>query len=624
LGAAGAVGWHRLQQVLDRQLRDPPHREPRPPARARLDAVGAAAASLQRLEPVQATAAAVGAHLVGAERDAVLEQRGQVHRQAGAVDHQAHLGVQARRARVEVEGADVGPQVVHREGLGMQAGGRAAGEPAVAAGARGGAALHLVEPDAGLQQRAAIPRVAGVHRHHVGGLERVRQHRHLHARRRQPAQHRRATARGHEVGRHQHQLALGPAERRAQALGQQRQAHGVAEALGRVVADQPRGGPLEGEPALQQLADEGAGGQRGQVVLRHRRVLHRVGAALEQLRCVRAGRRQHVVQRVGRGAGPVALEVVGDGPYHLADRQHVEVDEHHLVIGAEVLVADVTAADDADPTIGGVGLVVHAAVQPPEVDQVAQRPPAPLAEGIEQPHLDVGLGLQRGQQRVHALGVVVVEQQPHPHAALGRAVQRLHQQAARGVGAPDVVLHVEGALGGVGDQHPGREGVVAVVQRDDAGLAGMRGDGLADGLREAGVVGVGGRGAVRPAGGRLQAAPGLDQAPRERREALAGRPHPLPQRCAPARCRPPGRTGSDPAVGRVAAWPIPVWLDAHRGVARATAHRATSAGRVAAFPFASPAAATATAGAARTAAGTATRIASTKRRSRAGRCRAGG
>ena len=64
-----------------------------------------------------------------------------------------------------------------------------------------------------------------------------------------------------------------------------------------------------------------------------------------------------------------------------------------------------------------------------------------------------------GQQRVVAAGRAhVVDQQAHAHAALGGGHQLVLQQAAGEVVAPDVVLHVQAALGharGLGARHEG-------------------------------------------------------------------------------------------------------------------------------------------------------------------------
>ena len=118
---------------------------------------------------------------------------------------------------------------------------------------------------------------------------------------------------------------------------------------------------------------------------------------------------------------------------------------------------------------------------------------AAMHERIEEPHLDVGMRVERGDRLVHAARVLVVEQQAHPHAALGRLPQRLAQQPAGGIAAQDVVLHVEAALGGAREQHARGERVAAVAERMDAGLARMRGLQRRDGAAEARAAGVGER-----------------------------------------------------------------------------------------------------------------------------------
>ena len=82
--------------------------------------------------------------------------------------------------------------------------------------------------------------------------------------------------------------------------------------------------------------------------------------------------------------------------------------------------------------------------------------------------------IERGERVVQAARAVVVEEQPHPHAALGRLPQRLAEKSAGRVGAQDVVLDVEAALGGAREQHARRKGVAPVAERMDAGRAGMR------------------------------------------------------------------------------------------------------------------------------------------------------
>src|SRR5690554_6585672 len=71
-------------------------------------------------------------------------------RERRAVDQQAHLRVEVGRARIEVERSDEQSLLVDRKDLGMQAGGRAAGQPMHIGRIRASRlALALVQVDAG-------------------------------------------------------------------------------------------------------------------------------------------------------------------------------------------------------------------------------------------------------------------------------------------------------------------------------------------------------------------------------------------------------------------------------------------------------------------------------------------
>ena len=84
----------------------------------------------------------------------------------------------------------------------------------------------------------------------------------------------------------------------------------------------------------------------------------------------------------------------------------------------------------------------------------------------------------------------VVEQNPDPNPAVGRVQQFLQQDPAGLVGVPDVVLHVERALGRAGQRDPGRQRLHAVAERIGAALAGARVEVLPDQARDARVVAV--------------------------------------------------------------------------------------------------------------------------------------
>jgi hypothetical protein len=119
-----------------------------------------------------------------------------------------------------------------------------------------------------------------------------------------------------------------------------------------------------------------------------------------------------------------------------------------------------------------------------------------MDERVVQAHLDVRVRGERCEGVVEALGVRVVEQHAHAHAALGRTPQLLEQQIAGLIGVPDVVLHVEAPLRCGGEEHARGEGVAAEEQAVNAGRAGMRGYGRRNGLPDRRCARIGQRGAL--------------------------------------------------------------------------------------------------------------------------------
>jgi hypothetical protein len=83
-----------------------------------------------------------------------------------------------------------------------------------------------------------------------------------------------------------------------------------------------------------------------------------------------------------------------------------------------------------------------------------------LLPGVEDADLDVRVAVDARQQRIAQLraghvvqhGVQVVEQHAHLDAAVGRGNHARHQQLARGIAKPDVVLQIQ-RMGGAVDQH---------------------------------------------------------------------------------------------------------------------------------------------------------------------------
>jgi len=167
--------------------------------------------------------------------------------------------------------------------------------------------------------------------------------------------------------------------------------------------------------------------------------------------------------------------------HHGAGGHHVAVAEVEHRVRVEVLVADVAPAEDRDTAVDGEGLVVHAAVEPRELAQEVERPAqaAPLQRRVEDADLDVRVLVEQRQHVVAPAHVDVVQQQPHPHPAIGRRVQPGGDVAARGVAVPDVVLRVDRAFGGLDERRALEEGLAPRIEQPDAAVAAVQGAGRA-------------------------------------------------------------------------------------------------------------------------------------------------
>ena len=171
--------------------------------------------------------------------------------------------------------------------------------------------------------------------------------------------------------------------------------------------------------------------------------------------------------------------------HHRADGQHVDVGEADATVGAEILVRDVAATDDAELVVGDEGLVVHAPVQASEFAHVADGARSPVGEGVVEAQLDVRMRVECGQRRVEPGRIGVIEQEPHAHAALRRLPQRFEQQTSDLIVMPDEVLRIERLLRRLSQQHTGRERVVRFWKLVDARQARVRSDEGGDGMAKA-------------------------------------------------------------------------------------------------------------------------------------------
>ena len=134
---------------------------------------------------------------------------------------------------------------------------------------------------------------------------------------------------------------------------------------------------------------------------------------------------------------------------YLADRQHVEVVEVVALVQAEVIVADVSSADDRGAAVGDQQLVVHA--------------------GIEPLHLRDHFSAA-GKQLLLSDRHQVVHDQPHADAAMRGEYRPLEYQPAGRIRIPEVGHDIERRNRRVDQgQSPG-ECLVAAVEQVKPGV----------------------------------------------------------------------------------------------------------------------------------------------------------
>lgn len=176
---------------------------------------------------------------------------------------------------------------------------------------------------------------------------------------------------------------------------------------------------------------------------------------------------------------------------------------------------------------------MHAPVGTREVAHVTENPRLPDHEGIEEPDLDIRVGIERGQRRIQPDGVVVIQQQANAHAPVGGGAQTIEQQGARHVPVPDVVLDVECTVRSPDQQCPRSKRIARVGQQVDTRIAGIGRHPWRQRLAQARRAGVGRRHGPAAAfeGGQGAATAGKGQAKTNQRDK-AGRPHGSAQRPA--------------------------------------------------------------------------------------------
>ena len=101
--------------------------------------------------------------------------------------------------------------------------------------------------------------------------------------------------------------------------------------------------------------------------------------------------------------------------------------------------------------------------------------PSRTGSGLNSADFDVGVGGQRGVQRVLPGGVEIVDQQAHANATRGGVAQFAQEQRAGGVAGEVVGLHVQRTLGAADQRDAAGQRLVAIGNQAQAGLLGVGG-----------------------------------------------------------------------------------------------------------------------------------------------------
>ena len=277
---------------------------------------------------------------------------------------------------------------------------------------------------------------------HVGRFEAVGQDPRSHAAPSQRGELRRPLRSRHEVCRNQIDRLVRRLQKVRQPRDHQVANVGVAQGFRRIVTDEADRRPFECQRAIEKAGHEAGRPQRGAVGLELLGVRPSGQRFVEHAQTGLVARDDRF-DRIGRGARPVGIEVGRYLRHHRAHGEHVEVEKRAVRTGIEIFIADVSAADHRGGVVDGEALVVHAMVEAEEVEKVIQRLRISQHERIEQAHFHVGKRVQGSELRVHSTDAIVVDQQPHPHAAFGRGAERIQKQRTGQVVVPDVILGID-------------------------------------------------------------------------------------------------------------------------------------------------------------------------------------
>ena len=120
---------------------------------------------------------------------------------------------------------------------------------------------------------------------------------------------------------------------------------------------------------------------------------------------------------------PVGVEHIGYVGHDGTDSEDIQIAERYVFSGAEILVGNVSPADQRYLVIDSEGLVMHAPIDARKTGDSVYCPGRPSREGIEYSNLEIRMRIDCRHAGVKALGKHVIDQQAYADSPVRRIQQ---------------------------------------------------------------------------------------------------------------------------------------------------------------------------------------------------------
>ena len=117
---------------------------------------------------------------------------------------------------------------------------------------------------------------------------------------------------------------------------------------------------------------------------------------------------------------PVGVEHIGYVGHDGTDSEDIQIAERYVFSGAEILVGNVSPADQRYLIIDSEGLVVHAAIDARKTRYAIYRPGRAPCKGIENSNLEIRVRVECCHAGIKSLGEHVIDQQPYADSPVRR------------------------------------------------------------------------------------------------------------------------------------------------------------------------------------------------------------